>query len=811
MKLYLLHYQNYYNRIVDRPRELGFYAGYMCYSSTIGDNNPADATNFVPGDGVFTQQLINWHGEHPDYVIAVSNTGIIESRWYVVESTRTRGGQYQLSLFRDLFADYYEQIMKAPAFIEKGYVNTSDSAIFNAESMTFNQIKKQEFLLKDKTKCAWIVGYVASSETNVPIGETIKFGGIPQIDFEVAEIEDWKYYSAYEKEQALLDKDTLQYTVYANQVDPDGDLTDDVYATTFSTTKSTYEKLEDYESATSYKILDHITDLTRYRATENTNNIAVSQFGYTEPYTTKELKALQNQYIKTGTGETARYWQISVSTDEGIAVEKTITRNSNLGKELAGIIANGVEDGKGANVKPITGNGNDDSFIATFSIDIVAINLKVIDVESGFTMSLAGDRPTLNDAPYCMFCIPFGENYKIKTADGTVDISQFNSLTLANGIATSLGGLGENSKIYDLQLLPYCPIPLVREAGPTLDLTDAGITDNIYYDYHAPSHTIMYWATDSSGSFDITYNYYTKADSPIEFKIDALTKFHRLCSPNYNGAFEFSPEKNGGIRSINVDYTYKPFQPYIHLNPNFGRLYGKDFDDVRGLVLGGDFSLPVVLDNWVNYQIQNKNYQAMFDRQIQSLETTNYVARKKEGVQMVSGTFSGAVSGATTGAMVGSVVPGVGTVVGAIGGAVVGGFSSALGGSADKRYNEILRNDALDYTKDQFGYELQNIQALPNALTKISAFNANNKIFPFIERYTATPEEETALRNKLMYNGMSIGRIGTLEEYYNKKPASMNGDYGYFKGQLIRIDGIYDDSHVVNAIAQEYNKGWYMI
>ena len=802
MYLYLLQYSNYYNRTVDIPKSLGVYTGFMCVPKEMDDVNPYQ-TDFIPGDGVYTEIIINWWGEHPDYVVVSTDGRDVDSRWYVIESTRTCGGQYQLKLFRDLFADYYKEIMEAPAFIEKGYVRTTDPAIFNAESMTFNQIKQREDLLKDKTKSAWIVGYVASSETNVPIGENIKFGGIPQVDFEIAEIEDWKYYSAYEKEQALLNKNSLQYTVYANQIDPDGDFTDDVYTATFSTTKSTYKILEDYESSTSYKILDHISDLTRYRATNATNSIAASQFGYTEPYTTEEIKGLKNKYIKTGTGETARYWQITVSTDEGIAVERDITINSKLGKELAGIISNGVVDSKGATVKPITGNGNDNSFMATFTIDIVSINLREIDVSDGFTMSLAGDRPTLNDAPYCMFCIPFSEDYKIKTTDGIIDISQFNSLTLANGIATSLGGLGENTKIYDLQLLPYCPIPLVREAGPTLDLTDAGITDNIHYDYHAPSHTIMFWATESSGSFDITYNYYISND-PIGFKINALTKFMRLCSPNYNGVFEFSPEKNNGINYFNVDYTYKPFQPYIHLNPNFRRMYGRDFDDVRGLTLGGDFSLPVVLDNWVNYQIQNKNYQAMFDRQIQNMETTNYISKEKEFWQGTAGMASGIASGAMAGFAIGG-------GYGAIAGMAVGGVASMLGGKKDIAYNELLRNEAIDYTKDQFGYQLQNIEALPNALTKISAFNKNNKIFPFVERYAATAEEETALRNKLIYNGMSIGRIGTLKEFYEQKPDTLTSMYGYFKGQIIRIDATGEDSHVANAIAQEFNKGWYMV
>ena len=47
----------------------------------------------------------------------------------------------------------------------------------------------------------------------------------------------------------------------------------------------------------------------------------------------------------------------------------------------------------------------------------------------------------------------------------------------------------------------------------------------------------------------------------------------------FSGEFEFSPAKNGGVEYFNVDYLYRPFSPYIHVTPNFGGLYGKDFND----------------------------------------------------------------------------------------------------------------------------------------------------------------------------------------------------------------------------------------
>jgi hypothetical protein len=91
-------------------------------------------------------------------------------------------------------------------------------------------------------------------------------------------------------------------------------------------------------------------------------------------------------------------------------------------------------------------------------------------------------------------------------------------------------------------------------------------------------------------------------------------------------------------------------------------------------------------------------------------------------------------------------------------------------------------------------------------LTRVSAYNANNKIFPVLEVYQATEEEEEALRNHILYNGMTIDRIGTLSNYIINKP---NDDWGFFQGTIIRLD-IDDDAHIANAISAEISKGVYL-
>ena len=108
---------------------------------------------------------------------------------------------------------------------------------------------------------------------------------------------------------------------------------------------------------------------------------------------------------------------------------------------------------------------------------------------------------------------------------------------------------------------------------------------------------------------------------PIDFKTEYETKMYRLCSTGYATAFEFSPTKNYGVNYFNYQCTYKPFNPYIRISPNFKGMYGQEFEDNRGLVVSGDFSLPQVTDEWKNYQVNNKNYDVSFNRQLQSMDT----------------------------------------------------------------------------------------------------------------------------------------------------------------------------------------------
>lgn len=208
------------------------------------------------------------------------------------------------------------------------------------------------------------------------------------------------------------------------------------------------------------------------------------------------------------------------------------------------------------------------------------------------------------DCPADIFAIPYG-TFKFKTTeDGdTYTTQKEEGLALARAIAKELGA----SVCYDLQLLPYVPSQLIRDlmaSSDTLTLTDL---ENANYDVATRTYleetttaTFILYPSSCKGTFDIeqVINKYSNQiySEALNTKISNEVQLCRLVSPNFNGMFEFSLAKNNGVSKFNVDYTYKPLMPYIHINPDFKFIYGQDWDDARGLILGGDFSLTFIND-----------------------------------------------------------------------------------------------------------------------------------------------------------------------------------------------------------------------
>lgn len=783
-------YNNYLNRTYRKSSSLEAYREGSTNSYVSTDKD----TNFYTGDGVVMNHVFNiknFNGEEPNYLLLLDkDTNEIESRWFVMDWDKIRGGQYSASLRRDLLADEYEAITKAPCFIEKGYVGPEDSAIFNNENMTFNQIKTRETLLRDDSNTAWIVGYIAKDHTALT-DKTFTYK--PEVDLTVSgNHTDWNYANLVDGNEHI----TL------NPTSPNNNMRFVLRWLGSASEDRRTEFMFNSNSHSSYRVYPaQVSDYWETNLRSATDFIDSNWYSLIDWNTCLDSVLVDNpswatrddfDYLNSLVGKTIQFqdgvYTLGLTEDNDTYQDNwSYWGSGQLYNYLYGIVNDNLIDGITSTYRyPVAYR----LFIKKFRFTLT----QVPNVQGTYKYSIPQTTRLLNDAPYKMFCIPYYKDgqylFQVNDTNHRYTLDKDIMLTWSFNIATELG-----NSLYDLQILPYCPISNWRGNANVAGIFSIGKSENVDYTTLLDSENkvvgVCSWCDVSSKEQFLKY--------PIEimdYKLENECDMYRLCSPNYASVFEFNPAKNDGVEGYNVRYTYKPYQPFINVAPKFNRLYGRDFKDNRGLILSGDFSLPIVRDAWIDYQLQNKNYQLAFDRQIENME----VGFKQQDIQSVVGAVVGTFQGGVTGAAAGGMLGGV---PGAIAGGVVGTAGSLAGGITDINMQKEMQREAVDFSRDNFGFQLGNIKALPNTLNKVSSIVANNKLFPFVEYYTCTDEERRAFEDKLKYNGMTIGRIGKIEDFLHPDAQT------YVKGQLIRLEGNYE-AHTANEIANEFMKGWYI-
>lgn len=823
VSLYFLQYNNYFNQRVKKPPLL---LDDMTWFQKYQIGNVVDVSLFNYGDGVNTSQIINtsnWGNEYlvPDYMVLVNQDDGNQQFWYVIEWQYLRRGQYQASLRRDLLRENYFQLRNnTDMLIRKGWVNENDSAIFNSEGQSYNQIKQEEILLWDETKCPWVVGYVPADsfkDNNMVVeGQTYDNVTDAYNNLEAFE-EDYPY---------NRDMGGSRVTIRSYREDPILILRANKYVTQGSTSQYAVNLSFNKYGPKAKKPLNILDPNIKW--------ITTSQVGYYEANATIQdrnvgtlkhtLPSMNNLWnnVNVGTGwDEINNSVLTAYPQIDNDIEK-IEWLSNKIFKIAGVlyrvnvlkIFTQLEAVAPASTIELMKNNFSDVFfggselagnylINLFYIDY-SYELVQIPATIKTTMLTAAERPRLVEQPYGMFAIPYGELNIYNSSDQIILKTNKNaSISIAQGIATSLG----QASIYDIQLLPYCPLRnAIEEDGK---FKPGNIKYQSVVDSGDNELTRLYWCTENSFSFNINL----KLDVE-DYKVENETTNYRLCSPNYNGLFDFNLAKNGGLNNIEVDCTYMPYNPYIKLNPNFNRLYGSNFNDQRGLICGGDFSLPQVSSAWADYQLNNKNYQKIFDRETQSIELNNALTTIKSATSAAAGflpTIYKAKAPIKTAESIDfwgvpqTVVYGGQAEMDRINKIRTSGWSTSMSGASSLINIPIsiaARNEQLGLRKDLFNYNLQNVQALPQSISKTNAFNINSKYVPFLERYSCSEEEKNNLINKIKWQGMTIMRVGKISEFINN-----DEEETYVEAMPLRLNLNNVGAHELNIISEELNKG----
>lgn len=775
--VFLRKYNNYYDRKVKRLETLD---EYLAFEYVI-----KQSINFSPEDGLNTTTTTNWTDEWtPDYVLIVDELGEIISRWFILEFDRTRNGQYIAKLRRDLMADYIEKIKDAPVLVQKANLEMGDPLIYNGESLEYNQIKKGEYLLKDKTNTPWIVGYTALGQeygvNGTTVSTVIDRGNIIDLTTLPIELEnasdpeeggkfkafsgDMSFYLGILMQTSDFGQALAKYSYMDNIMttkshrlaflDTPINIRFNQYLGSISNTVSTasdiwYSSLENRKTQLRLAIDAHL---------EGTGNAVVDKTEY------EQILELNGKIVYSSI--TDKYYRLDVmgNTKKSEALD--------LGNTANNVSLISVLDDSRQSIINIVSESEEYNQPFQIRYTIATYNIRFVETTGQGTVSttIKNGHNKLKDGPYNMFAMPYNEA----------------NMALTNAIIQQF----TPSVIYDIQILPYCP------ARYMLGISDVnlanGTADVDYNLIKLDSVAISYllWCKTSSDSFIIPYSIPTGMTAE-EVKVINETEFIRLNSPNYNGSFDFNVAKNEGVDYFRVSFTYKPYSPYIQVAPNFKGLYGGEFNDARGLICNGDFSIAMTTDAWKTYEINNKNFQNTFDTQIKTMDYQHKMSMISGGIGSVLGA-AGMGAGATL--MTGN--PIIGAAVGA---------ASAAGGIADLAIGNSVYQNSKQSQKDIFRFSLGNIKARPDTLNKISAYNINNKYYPFVEFYGATDTEKEILLNKIKYEGMTVMKIGTIGEFIDARP-----EFNYFKGQLIQNGNIDEDFHLVDAIAVELEKGVYL-
>ena len=853
MHIYTFRGANYSNRRVQVPRDLVGMQNYLVNS--LG----WETTTFNIGDGINTSVVVGSSSQNysvmATYLVVTDDMNSILSRWFITESVYLRGEQYRLQLHRDVIADSYSLITNAQIFCERGYLPDTDDGIFAKEGNQYNQIKKESDTLPDLTRSAWILAYINKSHAS-DISLALHNDLIP--DITVSDLTLWDYYQYTNKagaQQEELKTSTNASLIFkwifaqeAGLIEtlfsrfPTRGFWTEINAITgilnpnpiYSETgaKSLWDAL--FNSAFNYEkfggvggngitsnldipnVFLQYSKIIQQNFDENTAKQSIdSDFGFSSDSAYTMARNLNQKILYDSSS--AKYYRILV--DETNASESDVSLPSNglteffcrsIIEDLSGY-QNFRREGKDQRVE-ISGSNLSTAFSANLSYKSITIRL-VDEGSLNGTIILQADHTHCEDAPYDIFAFPMSNvTYYTRNLFGSFDSKGGFGQSLMSALSNQA-----TSIVYDVQIFPYCPIDSKQLRLGMVYLYDWDMAGNLsskdFSELKDSDNNILargMWARKSKFSGTLITPMSRIQSAPIYpfgrtkeeirakgTKIVSETYMWRLCSPDYSAIFEFNAAQMDGYGDLHADFVCKPYNPSIRVYPEFKRLYGKEFQDARGLICKSSFSISRTESAWQNYELQNKNYEKIFNRQIQNLEITQDVAREEQVVKAVTGGIVSTVQAAASAGVAG------GPVMALLAGGVTAAANVA-GALEDWKLQERLRNEQMEYNRDMHMLQMGSIKAQPDTLTSVDVLDPYFKIFPVIEVYRASQIEINALQDQITWSGMKIGRYGQLNTFINPEGTT------YVKGKLIRLDGIDEDAHYMNAINDELSIGLYI-
>lgn len=805
--------------------------------------------NFRPGDGVSTSLVLMYKDNvlappvnlEPDYAIVCADSGGgIESRWFVTESVRLSDSKFSLQLQRDVAADYKSNIMESVAFVKRGWVDKSNPLIFNSENGSYNQLLRERIDLKDRSGLGGYIAFLAPNfisnyssdpskleiqlisdkisaellfgnptdgekgqykycwgmsegstqkslvmRTNAPFGLPNQSESISTLSFTVGPwagpgIQKYNY-------------DAYQITFYSDGSDP---LVEPV---PFGPTERNFPTFK-YGASWSAIVkppISMVTDLAKSIVNEFTNYIwnqtNIDEFVYSQVSATgaagssEDIAFLATQVDKIALTEVTKYYQL-LYNQTNTPNNTTLKLTGDFKEQFESFIQT-VTSGR---FVPYTEAPAAKQEGTTLDLAYYNINFEWRRISSS-TLKLPLTAKYVNDCPYYIMCIPdMGLQLH---SDGKTWTQKVNAFQIYTQLQ-----LYYNEFVYDVQYVPY--LPLVQDnynngvvmlpdktqvglATTTEGAIEAGVyfagTDRFWFDLILDTTSLNNFSTLSA----------------INTKVQCETVFGRLCSMDGSTSLDINLAKNNGLSQVRINCRYAPYQSYISVQPYWSSFYGANIGlkDTRGLNIVTSNTVTRVNDAWRNYILQNQNYQAIFDRQLQSMDTQFDIqagAAARDILFNLGNTIFGA---ATSGSMASAAL-------------------TTAGGAASLTQQALAYEDMANSFKDKrslnvdmFNLQNGNIKARANTLSKVNAMSPIYNTWPYIEIYEATAVERAALSTYITEFSMNIGALTSqLSAYVTPNPNARK----YIQADIVRLNGKFD-AHMADTIKSVISNGIYFV
>ena len=801
-KIKLLNFHHYTERSIDKYEDIDSYNDYSHIDREI--------FNFTFNNYISTSLDIKLEEDFkPNYLLLIKDDKI-HSRWYITNISQNSGNQHKLSLKRDIIADNLDTIMNLPnTYITKGYTDINNSCFFNKEDLIVNEIPKKLYPLRDELGCPWLVAYVNKYDIKSSDSSRPEDKNPWTVNYKTNLNLSYNYEESLSTAKANL---TSLYLVkdehiYINIVIISTNYPTNAWIVQFDLLNRTNKIIGNVDQADLSKYPNYIkvtlnTTLNSFCSAmsdtfyDNRNTIINLLFpDYNKLNSMSELMNISFKYKNSIIKDSNKYYEIDNNVENSYLTNLKDTYLNNYQNLFNNILT--IMKNKDSSVTSVVGRAtaNTSIYISTLHSYLSYTVKQLNSTDSSITISKT--RRTCGNSLYDIICSPLKiKGNTLYSIDGEYySLNDDETFSFYNNLSNCIG----TSNVYDIQILPYCPIRDVLKYNSDSDALEIKLNssdENIIY--QKKNNLLLLYVNNINISFDIdtsSNNNYSNPSLMFEkdediSKKNYLTNKYKLVSPNFSSEYEIPLYENKGILYMNVDMTLLPNNPWIKINPIYNYLNGKDLDDIRGLIIGGSLSISQISNSWTEYILQNSNYSQLFESQIAYQEYQNKMS-------MTSTAIQSGLTALGTGFTGGLINP----VLGAI-----GGTASGVAGLIDNIVQAGMNKKQIEFQKEQWNLQLGNIKNKPNVLSKITSINKNFKYFPFIIHYKSTDEEIENVENYLKLNGMTINRIGKLVDYYNL-------DY-YLAGEIKDYDNI--DLNLLSSEEYEYLKneikqGFYLL